>query len=193
MKQTPKKYNLGLINTRKRKHIPTIHQSPEPTVGKMYYVICMTGTSYFSGEKLWLPILGRPHIDDRSVGTEDGTHFHVHVDMRFMTEHELQSMDWTTDTQGAWYVGSKEFQGTATYMKSYCRWEAREMKREFCYTPGPYRQGFTDKYLGRKDCRRCPHQGINLKQVPVQEHNGQQIKVCPGHRLIFDNNMECVG
>ena len=165
-----------------------------PSVGKSYNVICIEGVSWASGETLRLPILGLPHIDKREVGTEDGTLLHQHIDVRFITDAELKSMGWNLKTQGAFVLGKGKFKKNDS-ITTRCWWEVREMLRDFSYTPCVReRKKFTKKYVGCKmEGMKCPHQGIDIKSVPFQKHEGKKIRVCPGHLLMFDKKNVCIG
>lgn len=186
-------YKMGLQN-KPDPDFPNAYTSKSLCIGMPYNVICMDGNSWHTGERVCLPILGLPHIDDRAVGSEDGTQLHQHIDMRFLTSKELESMNWKPSTQGALILGRGRWFQEGDIVTTTCWWEVREMLRDFSYTPcSTERKEFIGKYVGCKldSQMRCPHQGFDLTQVNFQKHKGKKVRVCPGHLLMFDKNGVC--
>lgn len=170
-----------------------------PIVGEIYFVECVLGSLSNIGPHCipsqWWPVLTPSHQDSvyfqriRTIWqeTEEGfvdidevyfeddinTPHHYHVDPRFTpeeyyTSYEIENKDFHTIIRPESKVCWKEMK---------C---VREMPIQVLFTG--FGQRFMEDHRNKKiKCGRCPHKGINLKNVPVVD----DVITCPAHGLKF--------
>lgn len=183
------------------------------TIGECYKVEVMSQRSWSSGKSFWLPIFGEIHADDLDTGVspvEAADRLHVHIDMRFVTEEELEAMGWEPKTQGAVTVGLNEKFGnhikdtkllgdhafvklsTGEHGRLRKTWDVRPCLRQWTLYPMkqgcPGRTRFEDRYEHAKMRNNvCPHHGFDLSTMVPEKIEGRMCRVCPGHRLVWDD------
>lgn len=140
-------------------------------VGEKYRVECVklpVGNRLF-----WIPILCE-HVGD--IG---GT-FHYHIDVRFTTDFILQLIDLKPNE----VMGVARQRRTQSFIKVCLRqFEPITLLRESAQKSSY--NTLQDMVKDRRmdlNCLKCPHQGVDLRQVPVT--NG--VRVCPAHGLTWD-------
>ena len=141
-----------------------------PIVGRMYLVRCVLWTD--ASPPRWMPLLGQEH-EDADLGVPCP---HRHYDLRFVQARDLGGC--TPERYMHRLHVSKDG-------------ERIEIRRKRCVRvqptfPFPPESAAIPRFERRhaakvaEDCRRCPHRGFDLTQVPVDAGGG---KVCPGHGL----------
>jgi hypothetical protein len=178
----------------------------EPVVGRPYLVPCVDLSIYstqdwdYCGFRLAfrlrmltrIPVIGHSHKDPEFPGA-GGEKQHIHLDVRFMNEMELEVWDITKRT-----LTNDNFNGfptipivpsfaderslTPTLKSRYCK-RLMPNYREAAFT-GEYYQAFEDRFESSKiklDKPICPHQGTPLGGISAVDG----IVSCPTHGLGF--------
>lgn len=154
-----------------------------PTIGEYYSVPCIY-SNLAKGQSAWVPILCR-HIGDIS-GVD-----HYHADVRFMSTRRLKELDVPVD---AVFGGMAEGRFiTIRRLKKKCFRQFPPIQKTIHENGVDAFELLQDMMRNtQKTCAVCPHQGVNLKQVPVIEYKGQKVQVCPAHGLMWGKDGELV-
>lgn len=166
-----------------------------PVIGQRYLVPCVLvpregiGSTPFG----WWPVNGRLH-DDADLGVPQQ---HYHFDPRFMStrqfecrmkfwERRVELLDLPHEIAKSDVLASILPQPKNILS---LRYQVRRMTcmREMPLFPRPrvmstWLPGLEERYADKiaKDCRTCPHRGLPLSSIPVDEHG---MVTCPGHGL----------
>lgn len=150
------------------------HQSL-PTIGQFYSVRC--AKIKLEDKTRWVPVL----CDH--VGEISGRH-HFHVDVRFISERTLKLMEATP---------IDSILAGPMYPNIIIRRKRKKCLRQFpvikvANTLKIWTNFKTAQEMNKHKrviCNTCPHHGVNLSQVPVTIHDGELVKVCPAHGLVW--------
>jgi hypothetical protein len=163
-----------------------------PKIGECYVVRCMKATGRHGKQRKgrWIPVYGDGHIDkeDFSDSLTGGIDAHIHVDVRFLNNEEIEDLGWN-HIRGVTLLMRVGLKPDPTLYRGYeFRHNIRKMRR---YWPKGFwgknhvRVDFEQEYADRKldlNCKRCPHQGANLDNV--SEVDGTIL--CPNHNLLWN-------
>ncbi len=145
------------------------------TVGEHYRVECLR--TVLGKRRFWVPILCS-HVGDISG------EFHHHIDVRFLTNYILK-------IKGV--ERPDHILGFKSCKSNKLRWVVKKCVRQFPLVQVLEHFEEIDKLQEIVKNRsvdpkrmKCPHQEMDLRQVPISTICGRSVRVCPAHGLAWD-------
>lgn len=162
--------------------IPRVDELAEPAVVGRYYLVpsVLAFNVYGSLAPEWWPIWPEAHSDPELI---DCAGDHYHFDQRFLYRRQWDRF--SGDASYRYVLWRWRQAGNAAIIARGPELRRRRCLRQFAY---PSRGSVViepklSKFHRRlAACRRCPHRGFDLRQVPP---DAAGVITCPGHGLRF--------